>query len=149
MPTHREKRILPYTPDQLFDLVGDIDKYPEFLPWCSYARIISRDGGHIVAELTIGYRRIRERFVSDVHLDEKNKTIHVSYISGPLKALRNEWSFTSVGKKKTQIDFYVHFEFSNPLLAVMMNMFFNVAFLQMVSSFEKRAAKIYGLPKAK
>lgn len=144
MPTHTEQRILPYTPQQMFDLVGDIAKYPEFLPWCSSARIIRQEKEFILAELTIGYKMIRERFVSRVHLDHKDKIIDVTYVSGPLKALRNEWKFSPEGKKKCKIDFFVHFEFSNPLLATMMNMFFDIAFRRMVAAFEKRAADIYG-----
>jgi len=143
MPAHNETRILPYTPLQMFDLVADIERYPEFLPWCSSARIIRNEGETLVAELTIGYKLIRERYVSRVKLDRKNKIIEVSYISGPLKALRNEWKFSSAPKKHCQVDFFVHFEFSNPILAAMMNVFFDVAFRQMVGAFEKRAAEIY------
>ncbi len=144
MPTHSEQRILPYTPTQMFELVGDIARYPEFLPWCSSARIIRQEKEFILAELTIGYKMIRERFVSRVELDHKEKIIHVSYVSGPLKALRNEWKFSPEEKKKCMIDFFVHFEFSNPLLSTMMNMFFDIAFRRMVSAFEKRAADLYG-----
>lgn len=143
MPAHKETRILPYTPLQMFDLVADIERYPEFLPWCSSARMIRNEGETLVAELTIGYKMIRERFVSRVKLDRKNKTIQVSYISGPLKSLQNEWTFSSAPKKSCKIDFFVHFEFSNPLLAGLMNVFFDVAFRQMVGAFEKRAAEIY------
>jgi coenzyme Q-binding protein COQ10 len=146
VPTHTEQRILPYTPDQLFDLVSDIESYPKFLPWCTDARILKNTGDHILAELTIGYKMLRERFVSNVHLNRETRTISVTYVSGPLKALKNEWSFEPKGKKKTCVHFFVHFEFSNPIMAAMMNMFFNVAFVQMVSSFEKRAARIYGAP---
>lgn len=144
MPTHKEQRILPYTSDQMFNLVGDIARYPEFLPWCSSARIIRHEKDFILAELTIGYKMIRERFVSRVELDHKHKTILVSYVSGPLKALRNEWKFSPEGKKKCKIDFFVHFEFSNPLLATMMNMFFDIAFRRMVAAFEVRAKELYG-----
>lgn len=144
MPTHNETRILPYTAQQMFDLVADIERYPEFLPWCTSCRIIRNEGATLVAELTIGYKLIRERFVSRVHLDTENKIIKVSYISGPLKALRNEWRFSALKKKQCNVDFFVHFEFANPLLAGLMNMFFDVAFRQMVSAFEKRAAEIYG-----
>lgn len=144
MPTHQETRILPYTPDQMFDLVADIKRYPEFLPWCSAARIIRDDGETVIAELTIGYKMIRERFTSRVSLDRKNRVIQVSYISGPLKALRNEWRFTPEKKKQCTVDFFVQFEFSNPIFTGLMNMFFDVAFRQMVGAFEKRAAEIYG-----
>lgn len=144
MPTHIEKRILPYTPDQMFDLVSDIARYPEFLPWCTDARIIRRQGDMVLAELTIGYKMFREKFTSRVSLDPENKTIHVAYVSGPLKYLRNEWQFHKKPKKKTEVEFFVHFEFSNPILSGLMNMFFDVAFRQMVSAFEKRAEEIYG-----
>ena len=144
MPTHTEHRILPYTADQMYNLVADIARYPEFLPWCSSARIIRKEKDFILAELTIGYKMIRERFVSRVELDSKARTIHVAYVSGPLKALRNEWKFAPEGKKKCKVDFYVHFEFSNPLLATMMNMFFDIAFRRMVAAFEARATDLYG-----
>lgn len=143
MPTHREERILPYTPDQMFDLVADIARYPEFLPWCSSARIIRDHGDMVVAELTIGYKMIREKFTSRVFLDRALHTIRVEYISGPLRHLQNEWKFSPAPKKQCKIDFFVHFEFSNPILAGLMNMFFDVAFGQMVSAFEKRAAEVY------
>lgn len=146
MPSHREQKILPYTAIQLFDLVADITRYPEFLPWCSSARIMRHEGDHVVAELTIGYKMIREKFISRVYLDRENKAINVQYISGPLRNLRNEWQFHDIAKKKKQarVDFFVHFEFSNPILAAMMNVFFDVAFRRMVSAFEQRAAEIYG-----
>lgn len=143
MPTHSETKILPYTPQQMYALVADIEKYPEFLPWCTSARIIRKEGERVVAELKIGYKMFSERFISNVLLDADNKKIEVSYVAGPLKALRNEWTFHAEGKKKCRIDFFVHFEFSNPLLAGLMNMFFDVAFLRMVNAFEKRAGEIY------
>ena len=146
MPTHSETKILPYTPDQMFALVGDVARYPQFLPWCTGARIIKREEDMIIAELTIGYKMISEKFVSRVHLDHENKSIHVGYISGPLKYLRNEWQFEKMPKKKCRVNFFVHFEFSNPILSTIMNMFFDVAFRQMVQSFEQRAAEIYGPP---
>lgn len=149
MPSHREQRILPYTADQLFLLVADIAKYPEFLPWCSSARIIRHEGEHVIAELVIGYKMIRERFVSRVTLDRAKHAINVQYISGPLRNLRNEWQFHTLPKKnkqpQTRVDFYVHFEFSNPILATMMNMFFDVAFRTMVTALEQRAAVLYGI----
>jgi coenzyme Q-binding protein COQ10 len=148
MPTHTETRELPYTPDQMFDLVSDIARYPEFLPWCSKARIIRREGDAILAELTIGYKLFREKFTSRVNLDREKHTINVAYVSGPMKYLRNEWQFHKLPKKSTRVDFFVHFEFSNPILSGLMNMFFDVAFRQMVSAFEKRAEEIYSPLKA-
>lgn len=144
MPTHTENRVLPYTADQMFDLVADIVRYPEFLPWCQSARIIRQTEEGVIAELTVGYKMIRERFVSRVKLDRKKRMIDVEYISGPLKALKNDWHFARVKGGKCRVKFYVHFEFSMPLLAGMMNMFFDVAFRHMVSAFESRAAALYG-----
>ena len=143
MPTHTETRELPYTSDQMFDLVSDIARYPEFLPWCNSTRIIRKEGDMVLAELTIGYKMFREKFTSRVYLDKENKTINVSYVSGPLKHLSNEWKFHKLPKKHCRIEFFVRFEFSNPILSGLMNMFFDVAFRQMVSAFEKRAAEIY------
>jgi coenzyme Q-binding protein COQ10 len=144
MPTHTETKTLPFTAMQMYALVADIAKYPEFLPWCAGARIISRTNDMVLAELTIGYKKIQESFTSRVHLDEANKTIHVSYVSGPLKYLRNEWSFTDLPNGQCQVDFFVHFEFSSRILSHLMDMFFDVAFRRMVTSFEVRAKEIYG-----
>src|SRR5690606_19595625 len=145
MPTHSENRVLPYTPDQMFHLVADIGRYPAVLPWSSSARIIRDEGNFVRSELAIGYTMIRERFVSRVFLDKQKRVIRVEYVSGPLKALQNEWQFNAMPKNKCQVNFFVHFEFSNPLMAAMMNMFFDVAFRRMVSAFEARAKELYGL----
>ncbi len=143
MPTHRETRTLPYTATQMYALVADIESYPQFLPWCRSARILKSDGAEMLAELTIGYKMIRESFTSRVLLDEKNKAISVQYISGPLKSLRNEWRFEDVGTAKCRIDFFVQFEFTSRLLSHLMDMFFDVAFRRMVEAFEKRASETY------
>lgn len=145
MPTHSETKLLPHTSHEMFTLVSDVARYPEFLPWCSGARILSENDETIIAELSIGYKMISEKFVSRVHLDPESKTIHVNYISGPLKYLRNEWRFRDMPENSCRVDFFVHFEFSNPILSKMMNMFFDVAFRRMVQSFENRAEEIYGL----
>jgi coenzyme Q-binding protein COQ10 len=144
MPTHSETKIIPYTAQQIYELVADIDKYPQFLPWCSAARIISKNDDMILAELTIGYKKIKESFTSRVHLDQENKAIYVAYVSGPLRALRNEWIFTDLPDKSCQVDFFVHFEFSSRILSHLMDLFFDVAFKKMVNSFEIRAKEIYG-----
>lgn len=143
MPTHRETKTLPFTATQMYALVVDIAKYPEFLPWCAGARIISQTEEMILAELTIGYKKIRERFTSRVHINNVDKTIHVSYVSGPLKYLRNEWAFTDLSDGNCSVDFFVHFEFSSRILSHLMDMFFDIAFKRMVDAFEKRAIEIY------
>src|SRR6201989_2691090 len=93
MPTHAEERVLPYTPQQLFALVADIERYPEFLPWCIGARIREREPNLIVADLIIGFRMVRERFTSRVSLAPPQR-IDVAYAEGPFRYLNNHWSFS-------------------------------------------------------
>src|SRR6185295_16589128 len=106
MPTHAEQRHSPFTPDQLFDLVADIEKYPEFLPWCVAARINKRDGNVLWADLVIGFKMLRERFTSRVTLTPHNR-IDVSYQDGPFHHLDNHWIFESAPDGGTVIDFYL------------------------------------------
>ena len=143
MPTHAERKNLPYTPEQLFDLVIDIDRYPEFLPWCIAARVNSRQDNEIYADLVIGYKMIREKFSSHVSF-EKPDTIRVEYLDGPMRYLSNKWEFIRENDGSCTIDFYVDFEFKNAVLQKMMGLFFNEAVRRMVSSFETRASVLYG-----
>lgn len=142
MPQHYERRLLPYTPTQLFDLVADIERYPEFLPWCIAARVTERKGTQIKAELVIGYKALRETFTSIVTLDAPKK-ISVKYVAGPLSKLTNEWQFTASGRKQCDVTFYVDFSFRSILLSKLMDMFFDVAFRRMVTAFEARAKQLY------
>jgi coenzyme Q-binding protein COQ10 len=143
MPTHAEKKLLPYTREQLFDLVADIERYPEFLPWCVGARIRERNGNEIVGDLLIGYKMVRERFTSRVVLGRPDR-IDVSYSEGPFKYLNNHWLFVPQSDGKCLIDFYVDFEFRSKMLQKIMEMFFNEAVKRMVSAFEARAHQLYG-----
>jgi coenzyme Q-binding protein COQ10 len=143
MPTHAEKRRLPYTPEQLFDLVADIERYPEFLPWCVGARIRERNGNEIVSDLLIGYKMVRERFTSRVVLDKPGR-IDVSYSEGPFKYLTNHWLFIRQPDGSCLIDFYVDFEFRSRMLQKIIEVFFNEAVKRMVGAFETRAHKLYG-----
>lgn len=149
MPTHAEKRILPYTPEQLFDLVADVERYPEFLPWAVAARIRSREGNVVIADLVIGFRMFRERFTSRVVLDRPRR-IDVSYAEGPFKYLNNHWVFDPVPGGGTCIDFFVDFEFRSALLQRVIGLLFNEAVRRMVAAFEGRAKQLYGegLPNA-
>lgn len=142
MPTHAEKRILPYTPEQLFGLVADVEKYSEFLPWCVACRVTSREGNVFHADLVIGYKMIREKFTSRVTA-LKPDHIHVEYIDGPMKYLSNHWRFIDNGDGSTTLDFFVDFEFKNPFFQSMMEPFFDKAFKKMVAAFEERAADVY------
>jgi coenzyme Q-binding protein COQ10 len=144
MPTHAEKRHLPYRPQQLFDLVADIERYPEFLPWCVGARIRSRTEQEIVADLMIGFRLIRERFTSRVTLDRERNRIDVTYTEGPFRYLNNHWIFESDGQGGTMLDFYVDFEFRSIVLQKVIGVFFHEAVRRMVGAFEARAKELYG-----
>lgn len=143
MPTHAEQRVVPFTPEQLFDLIADIQRYPEFLPWCVGARIRKRDGNRIVADLVIGYKMIRERFTSTVTLSPEQNRIDVEYTDGPFKYLNNHWVFEP-HPEGCMIDFYVDFEFRSKMLQKIIEVFFNEAVRRMVGAFEARAHELYG-----
>ena len=146
MPTHAETRVLPYTPEQLFALVADIERYPEFLPWCTGARIRERRPGLIVADLVIGFRMFRERFTSRVTLAPPGR-IDVAYAEGPFRYLDNHWAFTSA-PGGCRVDFFVDFEFKSRLLQRVIEVLFGEAVRRMVAAFEKRAQALYGKPSA-
>ncbi len=145
MPTHHESRRLRYTPEQLFDLVADVGRYGEFLPWVIAARVIQRSPEALTADMVVGFQLLREKFTSRVRLDPPN-AIHVEYVDGPLKYLRNEWRFRPHEDGGTMIDFVVEFEFKSRIFETIAGAVFQEAFRTMVASFEKRAARLYGLP---
>jgi coenzyme Q-binding protein COQ10 len=144
MPTHAEERVLPYTPEQLFALVADIERYPEFLPWCVGARIRERSADLIVADLIIGFRVFRERFTSRVRLDPPRR-IDVTYTEGPFRYLNNYWIFERV-PGGCRIDFFVDFEFKSRVLQRVIEVLFGEAVRRMVGAFETRARQLYGPP---
>lgn len=146
MPTHAERRVLPYRPEQLFDLVADIERYPEFLPWCIAARIKRREGDVILADLVIGFKMIRERFTSRVRLDRPNLRIDVAYTEGPFRYLNNHWIFEPAPHDSCLLDFFVDFEFRSALLQKVIGVLFNEAVRRMVAAFEARARALYGQP---
>ena len=146
MPTHAEQRVLPYRSEQLFDLVADIERYPEFLPWCVAARIRKRTVDSIEADLVIGFKMIRERFTSRVKLDRQSMRIDVAYAEGPFRYLNNHWFFEPMPGSACRIDFYVDFEFRSPLLQRIIGVLFNEAVRRMVAAFESRAHALYGDP---
>src|SRR5665213_1223740 len=143
MPTHAERRKLPYAPEQLFELVADVERYPEFLPWCVGARVRERKPTLVVADLLIGYRMVRERFTSRVTLDRPSR-LDVSYSDGPFRYLDNHWLFEPLAEGGTMLDFYVDFEFRSRMLQKVIEVLFNEAVKRMVSAFETRARRLYG-----
>jgi coenzyme Q-binding protein COQ10 len=142
MPTHAEQRLLPYTPEQMYALVADIERYPEFLPWCVAARIRERRADFINADLVIGFRMFRERFTSHVQLDPPGR-IDVTYAEGPFRYLNNHWNFERV-PGGCRIDFFVDFEFKSRLLQKVIEVLFGEAVRRMVAAFETRARQLYG-----
>ncbi len=147
MPTHAEKRNLPYTPEQLFELVSQVERYPEFLPWCLASRITRRESlangtSVFYADLIIGYKMVREKFGSKVTLNAPDH-VHVEYLSGPMKHLSNHWRFIREADGSCTIDFFVDFEFKNPFFQNLMGIFFEKAVGKMVAAFEDRAASLY------
>jgi len=145
MPSHAEERLLPFTPAQLYDLVADVERYPEFLPWCVAARIRSREGDLVVADLMIGFKMIRERFTSRITLTPKTR-IDVAYADGPFRHLQNHWIFKPGADGGCRLDFYVDFEFKNRALQKVMELLFHEAVRRMVGAFETRARQLYGAP---
>ena len=148
MPTHAEKQIVPYTQDQLFDLVADVDKYPRFLPWCVAARVRHRTGNQLLCDLTIGFGPFRESFTSRVTLDRPRR-VNVKYESGPFRYLNNQWDFGphALGDTLgTEVAFFVDFEFRSRILQAAIGLVFNEAVRRMVNAFLKRAHDVYGPP---
>lgn len=143
MPAHSEKKRLPHTPEQLFDLVADIDKYPEFLPWCAEAKVHKRDGDVLTANMVIGYKVFRERFTSLVTLERPNR-IEIALKEGPFRNLSTIWRFLPDGEDACVVDFHVEFTFRNALMEMLIGAVFTQAVHRMVASFEARADEIYG-----
>jgi len=143
MPGHHEKRFLPHSAEQMFDLVADVSKYAEFLPWVSAVRVRSDSPTEMVADLLVGFRSLRERFTSRVG-KERPGVIRVDYIDGPLKFLRNEWHFTPAPGGCT-IDFTVDFAFKNRIFEAIAGQMFDTALRKMINAFEQRADELYGV----
>lgn len=147
MTRHAETRHLPYTPEQMYDLVADVAKYPEFLPWCAAARIRSTraEEEHEVmeADLVISFKVFRERFGSRVTLWPKDLRIDTEYLDGPFKYLKSRWDFApETGGCRVAFD--VDFEFRNAILQKVIGVVFNEAMTRIVRAFETRAAQLYG-----
>ena len=143
MPIHAEQRVLPYSQEQMFRLVSDIETYPDFLPWCLAARINRRQNDVVWADMIIGFRMLRETFTSKV-TPVAPRRIEVEYVSGPLRHMKNNWQFAATDDGACEIDFYVDFEFHSRLLESMIGALFYEAVRRMVSAFEARAAGLYG-----
>ncbi|MEH3122375.1 MAG: type II toxin-antitoxin system RatA family toxin [Sphingomonas phyllosphaerae] len=143
MPKHSETRRLPYTPEQMFDLVADVRRYPEFLPWVSAMRVRKDTPEETLADMIVGFKGLRETFTSKV-TKQQPETIRVEYIEGPLKYLNNDWRFRADGEGGCLVDFSVDFAFKNRMFEMLAGQVFGVALRRMIGAFEERAAKLYG-----
>jgi len=144
MPRHSETRHLPYTPEQLFNLVADVERYSEFLPWVFFFHDPSTTEKEIIADLVVGFSAFKERFTSRVSLDKPHR-IHVDYIEGPLKYLRNEWRFDPAPDGGTNLYFSVDFAFRSRIFQALAGEMFDRALRRMTDAFERRAAALYGI----
>ncbi|RMF39224.1 MAG: type II toxin-antitoxin system RatA family toxin [Alphaproteobacteria bacterium] len=148
MPTRREKRKVPYSADQMFDLIADVERYPEFLPWCSATRTRSRhregDVEIMDSEMVVSFKAFRERFGTRVTMRRKEKRIEVAYLDGPFRYLINHWQFHPLEDGGCEIEFFVDFEFRSAVLQALIGVVFNEAMRRIVRAFEERAAALYG-----
>lgn len=142
MITHTEQKNFPYSQEQLFELVADIEHYPEFLPWCRGAIIHQRDGNKLIAELKIGYKFFQESYMSEVMLMPLT-AINVQYAKGPLKYLKNQWHFQSITPKSCQVNFDLEFELKSSFLQKATESVFTTIVSQMLGAFEERARFLY------
>ena len=143
MPRHSETRHLPYTPEQLFDLVADVGRYDEFLPWVVAVRVRSASEKETVADLVVGFNAFKERFTSRVVKDPPQR-ICVDYVEGPLKYLHNEWKFEPANSG-TNVHFSVDFAFKSRIFETLAGSMFDRALRRMTTAFEQRAAALYGI----
>ena len=142
MPRHTEKRILPYTPEQLYDLVADVGHYQDFLPWVAATRIREDSETEMVADLVVGFKALKETFTSRGK-KVRPAEIGIDYVEGPLKYLHNHWKFRAV-PGGTEVDFCVDFAFRNRLFEALAGQMFDRALRRMIGAFEERAAVLYG-----
>jgi coenzyme Q-binding protein COQ10 len=153
MPQFSTKRRVRHTAANMFDLVADVDRYPEFVPFCRAMRVRKRSQDArgrdtIVCEMTIAYKLIRETFTTRVTLDREALQIMVDYLSGPFNRLENRWSFRPVAERACDVEFYLQYEFQSRALALVMGAMFEAVFRRFADAFERRADQIYPVPSA-
>lgn len=143
MPHIAEKRRLPWSPEQMFDLVADVRRYPEFLPWVVATRIRSENESEMIADMLVGFSALKEKFTSRVRFD-RPRGIVVEYLDGPLRKLENDWAFAPDGEGGCFVDFQVDFAFRNVIFEKLAGQYLDSAFRKMVAAFEARAETLYG-----
>ncbi len=145
MPSHSESRVVPYTADLMFAIAADVERYPEFVPWCEGLRILKheRDGDvtTLLTETTVGFRTLRERYTSRARIDPNARTIDVTQVEGVFRRMETHWRFTPVGER-SRLEFSITFEFKSRLLAAVAGAAFGLVVAQMTRAFEERARKL-------
>ena len=149
MPQFSSKRRVPHNASDMFDLVADVDKYPQFVPLCESLRVRRRttdDEGVevLVADMTVAYKLVRETFTSRVTLERAKLSILVEYLDGPFKRMENRWRFRELGERSCEVEFFIDYEFRSRVLAMLMGAMFEAAFRRFAAAFEKRADQVYG-----
>ena len=149
MPQFSSKRLIQHSAPQMFDLVADVERYPEFVPLCKSLKIRQRtpkpDGTEIVvADMTVAFNLVRQGFTSQVTLDRPNLKILVEYLQGPFSNLENRWSFEAKSDSECDVGFFLNYEFKSRMLALLMGTMFDAAFQRFAAAFEKRADQVYG-----
>jgi coenzyme Q-binding protein COQ10 len=143
MPGIRETRVVPYSSEQMFDLVADVARYKEFLPWVVATRVRSDSDTEMTADMVVGFKSLRESFTSKVTKQRPNM-IDVQYVDGPLRDLDNRWHFEALSDGGCKVDFCVDFTFKNRVFQALAGQYFDRAFRKMVAAFEERAQQLYG-----
>jgi coenzyme Q-binding protein COQ10 len=148
MSQFRTKRLVQHSAADMFDLVADVERYPEFVPLCRSLRVRKRTPGEgtetLVADMTVAYKVMRETFVSRVTLDRPNLKIQVEYLDGPFSRLDNRWTFTPTSERTCEVDFFIAYEFKSRVLGMLMGAMFEAAFRRFAGAFERRADAVYG-----
>ena len=152
MPQFSSKRRVHHSAAQMFDLVADVERYPEFVPLCRSLKIRQRTPGPdgtevVIANMTVAFKLVREGFTSRVTLDRPNLKILVEYLQGPFSNLENRWMFGPKSETECDVGFFLAYEFKSRMLAMLMGTMFDTAFQRFAAAFEKRADAVYGRPR--
>jgi coenzyme Q-binding protein COQ10 len=152
MPQFRTKRRVRHAAADMFDLVADMERYPEFVPLCEEMRIRKQTATGegietVVADMTVAYKVLRETFTSRVTLDRPNLQILVEYLNGPFSRMENRWDFHPAGEQLCEVEFFISYEFKSRMFAMLMGAMFDTAFRRFSLAFERRADAVYGRPK--
>jgi coenzyme Q-binding protein COQ10 len=151
MPQFRTKRRVRHSASDMFDLVADVEKYPQFVPLCQSLRVRRRTAGAegietVVADMTVAYKVMRETFTSRVTLDRQNLQILVEYLDGPFSRMENRWDFHPAAERACEVEFFIVYEFKSRMLGILMGSMFELAFRRFAEAFERRADVVYGRP---